>query len=116
MSDWARIQKRDQGRAAGALINPVPVKPLRDHMKANLQGLREKAKQVRQHSQVVLSYTPTHQIIYTHLWVFKWCTKRNAGPQSATSGQRPALYAYAYMSTRIDSEGYGKIEKMEPRA
>jgi len=51
MSDWHRIQKRDQGRAAGALINPVAVKPLRDHMKANLQGLREKAKQVRDQRQ-----------------------------------------------------------------
>jgi hypothetical protein len=46
--DWGRIQKRDAGTAAAALINPVHDKPNRNYMKQNLNGLKEQAKQVRE--------------------------------------------------------------------
>jgi len=46
--DWGRIQKRDNGGAAAALINPVHEKPKRDYMKQNLKGLKEQAKEVRE--------------------------------------------------------------------
>jgi hypothetical protein len=45
--DWGRIQKRDAGGAAAALINPVHDKPNRNYMKQNLNGLKMQAKQVR---------------------------------------------------------------------
>jgi len=44
--DWGRIQKRDAGGAAAALINPHVEKPKKNYMKQNLNGLKEQARQV----------------------------------------------------------------------
>jgi len=46
--DWGRIQKRDAGGAAAALINPVQEKPKKDYIKQNYLARKEQARQVRE--------------------------------------------------------------------